>query len=212
MNAHALLVTLQGRGTIFAVESSGQLRFRAPVGALTEADHEAIRVHKAELIALLFPPPMVDPCVLHLPIEDDTWEAGRLGPADMDKAAGILAYLRERQIVVTASAGEISVIIGRPTSQTMVERITAQAALMRAYLACPHCGRRHSLSPPYGWCWPCAAETWDGSRGKAALPSSPAMPPSPTPPTLARTAHNDRALHAPVTPAQRTHVAQEVSA
>ncbi len=106
-------------------------------------------------------PLVVDPGLLHVEVDADApFVAGRLNAGDTSKAREILTYLRERDVLVTADAGgdEILLIISQPIVYALFTRIVANAALVCAYLACPQCGRRHSLSPPYGWCWPCSEE------------------------------------------------------
>jgi hypothetical protein len=167
-NAQDVLADLQKRGVLFGLEEDGRLRFSAPPDVLTDADRAAIKEHKRALIWLLFPPPLVDPGVLHLPLADETPRPRHLSQAETEKAAGIVAYLRERHVLLTVSPGELSVIVGRPVQQRLIERIEARAALLHAYLACPSCGRHHSLCPPHGWCWPCVAALRDGHTAAAA--------------------------------------------
>ncbi len=117
-------------------------------------------------------PLVVDPGLLHIEVDADApFVAGRLSAGDTSKAREILTYLRERGVFVTADAGgeEILLIISQPIVYALFTRIVANAALLRAYLACPQCGRRHSLCPPYGWCWPCAEESQQGERGPGAF-------------------------------------------
>ncbi len=115
---------------------------------------------------------VVDAGLLHVEVDADApFVAGRLNAGDTSKAREILTYLRERGVLVTASASgeEILLIISREIPLALFTRIVANAALLRAYLACPQCGRRHSLSPPYGWCWSCAEESQQGERGPGAF-------------------------------------------
>ncbi len=101
-------------------------------------------------------PGAVEPGLLHVEVYPDAaFVAGHLSAVEMGKAATILAYLRERGVLVTASAEEILLVIARPIAPALLARTAANAALLRAALACPQCQRRHSLSPPYGWCAPC---------------------------------------------------------
>jgi len=86
---------------------------------------------------------------------DATYVAGHLSARDTATATRILAYLREHGVLVVASAEEIFLVVARPIAPALFARITANSALLRASLACPKCQRRHSLSPPYGWCTPC---------------------------------------------------------
>ncbi len=105
-------------------------------------------------------PAMADVGLLILQIDDDdAFQAGYLEPGEMAAAAAIVSYLRDRKVLVTASDHRILVIVGQPTPQALIDRLAARAALVRAYLACPSCGVRHSLCPPFGWCWPCAETT-----------------------------------------------------
>ncbi len=119
------------------------------------------------------PPPMLlitEPGLRSVVVDPDApYVAGRLRDVDMARATTILAYLRERGVLVTASADEILLVIARPIAPELLARITTNAALLRAALACPRCGRRHSLSPPYGWCWACAEDARLGDRGPCAF-------------------------------------------
>ncbi len=115
-------------------------------------------------------PLVVDAGLLHVEVDADApFMAGYLSAVDQGKAATIVAYLRERGVLVTASASgeEILLVISREIAHALFTRIVANAALLRAYLACPQCGQRHSLSPPYGWCWPCSEDARQGERGGA---------------------------------------------
>jgi hypothetical protein len=117
---------------------------------------------------------VVDPGLLHVEVDADApFVAGHLSAVDQGKAATIVAYLRERGVLVTASSSgeEILLVISREIAPALFTRIMANAALLRAYLACPQCGQRHSLSPPYGWCWPCNEEARQGERGPCAFVS-----------------------------------------
>jgi len=117
-------------------------------------------------------PLVVDAGLLHVEVDADApFMAGHLSAVDQGKAATIVAYLRERGVLVTASASgeEILLIIAQPIVPALFTRIVANAALLRAYLACPQCGLRHSLCPPYGWCWPCGEEAQQGERGPGAF-------------------------------------------
>jgi len=117
---------------------------------------------------------VADPGLLHVEVDADApFMAGRLNATDTAKAREILTYLRERGVLVTASASgeEILLIISREIAHALFTRIVANAALLRAYLACPQCGQRHSLSPPYGWCWPCSEDARQGERGPCAFVS-----------------------------------------
>ncbi len=101
-------------------------------------------------------PCAVEPGLLHVEVDPDApFVAGHLSPREMATAAKILTYIRERGVLVTASTEEILLVISRAIPPALVERVAANAALLRAYLACPECGQRHSLCPPYGRCWPC---------------------------------------------------------
>ncbi len=115
---------------------------------------------------------VVDPGLLHVEVDVDApFMAGYLSAVDQGKAATILTYLRERGVLVTADADgeEILLVISSAIMPALFTRIVANAALLRAYLACPQCGQRHSLSPPYGWCWPCSEESQQGARGPGAF-------------------------------------------
>jgi len=117
-------------------------------------------------------PPAIAPGMVHIEVDPDApYVAGHLSAADLAKATAVLAYLRERGVLVTACAtGEqIVLVIARPIAQALLARIDANAALLRAALACPHCGRRHSLSPPFGWCWPCSDDARQGPPGPCAF-------------------------------------------
>lgn len=117
-------------------------------------------------------PLVVDPGLLHVEVDADApFVAGYLSAVEQGKAATIVTYLRERGVFVTADAGgeEILLVIGRAIPLALFTRIVANAALLRAYLACPQCGRRHSLAPPYGWCWPCGEDAQQGERGPGAF-------------------------------------------
>ncbi len=101
-------------------------------------------------------PPLIEPGLVRVEVAPDaTYIAGRLDARDTAKAESILAYLRERGALVTAAAEEILLTIARPIAPALLVRTEANAALLRAALVCPQCQRRHSPSPPYGWCWPC---------------------------------------------------------
>jgi len=119
-------------------------------------------------------PLVVDPGMLHVEVDPDApFMAGHLSAVDQGKAATIVAYLRERGVLVTASANgeELLLVSSRAITHALFTRIVANAALLRAYLACPQCGQRHSLSPPYGWCWPCSEDARQGERGPCAFVS-----------------------------------------
>ena len=58
-SAAGLLADLSARG--FAVAAAGDGLRVTPAGRLSEADREAIRAHKAELLALLLTPAAEDP-------------------------------------------------------------------------------------------------------------------------------------------------------
>ncbi len=117
-------------------------------------------------------PLVVDPGMLHVEVDADApFVAGHLSAVEQGKAATIVAYLRERGVLVTADTEEIVVVISRAITHALFTRIVANAALLRAYLACPQCGQRHSLSPPYGWCWPCSEDARQGERGPCAFVS-----------------------------------------
>jgi len=116
------------------------------------------------------PPAVIEPGLVSVDVDPDaTYIAGRLNARDTATAARILAYLRDHGVLVTASAESILLVIARPIAPELLARITANAALLRAYMACPQCGRRHSLSPPSGWCWPCAEDARLGDRGPCAF-------------------------------------------
>jgi len=115
-------------------------------------------------------PGVVEPGLLHVEVDPDApFVAGHLSAVEMGKAATILAYLRERGVLVTASKEEILLVISREIAPALVTRVAVNAAVLRAYLACPQCGQRHSLCPPYGWCWPCGEEAQQGDRGPCAF-------------------------------------------
>jgi len=115
-------------------------------------------------------PGAVEPGLLHVEVDPDApFVAGHLSAVVMGKAAAILTYLRERGVLVTASQEEILLVISRAIAPALVTRVVANAALLRAYLACPQCGQRHSLCPPYGWCWPCGEEAQHRERGPCAF-------------------------------------------
>ncbi len=115
-------------------------------------------------------PDVVEPGLLHVEVDPDApFVAGHLSAVDMGKAATILTYLRERGVLVTAGQEEILLVISREIAPVLVTRVAVNAALLRAYLACPQCGQRHSLCPPYGWCWPCGEEAQQGERGPCAF-------------------------------------------
>ncbi len=115
-------------------------------------------------------PLVVDPGLLHVEVDPDApFVAGHLSAVEMGKAATIVGYLRERGVLVTAAAEEILLVIARPIAPALLARTEANAALLRAALACPQCGQRHSLCPPYGWCWPCGEEAQQGDRGPCAF-------------------------------------------
>jgi len=98
----------------------------------------------------------IAPGLVHIEVDPDApYIAGHLDARATAKAVSILAYLRDSGVLVTASAEEILLVIARPIAPALLARTEANAALLRATLACPQCQRRHSLSPPYGWCWPC---------------------------------------------------------
>jgi hypothetical protein len=112
----------------------------------------------------------VEPGLLHVEVDPDApFVAGHLSAVEMGKAATILTYLRERGVLVTAGQEEILLVISRAIAPALVTRVAVNAALLRAYLACPQCGQRHSLCPPYGWCWPCGEEAQQGERGPCAF-------------------------------------------
>jgi hypothetical protein len=112
----------------------------------------------------------VEPGLLHVEVDPDApFVAGHLSAVEMGKAATILTYLRERGVLVTAGQEEILLVISHAIAPALVTRVAANAALLRAYLACPQCGQRHSLCPPYGWCWPCREEAQQGERGPCAF-------------------------------------------
>jgi len=123
-------------------------------------------------------PGAVEPGLLHVEVDPDAiYMAGCLDAVDMGKAATILTYLRERGVLVTAGKEEILLVISRAIAPALVMRVAANAALLRAYLACPECGRHHSLCPPYGWCAVCrAAASHDGpcAFGKPIADTTPA--------------------------------------
>jgi len=117
-------------------------------------------------------PGAVEPWLLHVEVNPDApFVAGHLSAVEMGKAATILAYLRERGVLVTASKEEILLVISREIAPALVERVAANAALLRAYVACPEGGRHHSLCPPYGRCWPCGEEAQQAERGPCAFVS-----------------------------------------
>jgi len=119
-------------------------------------------------------PLVVDPGLLHVEVDADApFVAGHLSAVEQGKAREILTYLHERGVFVTADANgeEILLVISSEIPLALFTRIVANAALLRAYLACPQCGQRHSLSPPYGWCWPCSEEARQGERGPGAFVS-----------------------------------------
>ncbi len=133
-----------------------------PPAAMTQAIH----------VTQDAPQTPVSPGLVHVEVDADApFVAGHLSAVEMGKAATIVTYLRERGVLVTADAGgeEILLIISQPIVYALFTRIVANAALLRAYLACPQCGRRHSLAPPYGWCWPCGEEAQQGERGPGAF-------------------------------------------
>lgn len=185
MTAQTLLADLQGRGAVFVPIEGDRLRWRAPAGVITADDAADIQAHKVELLCLLVAPPIaedtfmaptapsvIEPGVLHVEVDPDaSFMAGHLSDADTTRASGIVAYIRERGVLITACASgeEILLVLTRPIAPPLLTRIAANAALLRAYMACPHCGRRHSLSPPSGWCWPCAEEARLGAPGPCAF-------------------------------------------
>jgi len=115
-------------------------------------------------------PLVVDPGMLHVEVDADApFMAGRLNATDTAKAREILAYLRARGVLVTAGQEEILLVIARPIAPALLARTEANAALLRAALACPQCQRRHSLCPPYGRCWPCGEEAQQAARGPCAF-------------------------------------------
>ncbi len=115
-------------------------------------------------------PLVVDAGLLHVEVDPDApYIAGRLDARATAKAVSILAYLRERGVLVTAGQEEILLVISHEIAPALVTRVAANAALLRAYLACPECGRRHSLCPPYGRCWPCGEEAQQAERGPCAF-------------------------------------------
>lgn len=175
MTATEVLADLQQRGAIFALDGD-ELCCRAPAGVLTDADRVSIQTHKRALMARLFPPPIIEPGVIHMPADDRGLQPGSLDRAQMDDAARILRALRDRGVLVTASRHELMLIISRPAPPALIDRLRPHAGLLRVYLSCPHCGLRHSLSPPYGWCWPCASATWDRTGDRTAVSHREAAP------------------------------------
>ncbi len=139
---------------------------------LTKATGPTTRTHRSPDTRPVAPSTQepIEPGLLRVEVDPDAiYVAGRLNARDTATAARILAYLRDHGVLVTASAESILLVIARPIAPALLDRITANAALLRAALACPQCGRRHSLSPPYGWCWPCAEDARHGERGPCAF-------------------------------------------
>jgi len=122
---------------------------------LTMASGPAPRTHQAPDTQPAVQEPVAPGLVRVAVAPDATYVAGRLSARDTATATRILDYLRERGVLVVASDEDIYLVIARPLAPTLFARVTANAALLRAALACPKCQRRHSLSPPYGWCAPC---------------------------------------------------------
>jgi len=112
----------------------------------------------------------IAPGLIRVEVDPDaTYIAGHLDARAKAKAVSILAYLRDSGVLVTAAAEEILLVIARPIAPALLARTEANAALLRAALACPQCSQRHSLCPPYGWCWPCGEEAQQGDRGPCAF-------------------------------------------
>jgi len=141
---------------------------------LTRASVPTPRMHQAPDMPPVAPAPAtqepIAPGLVHIEVDPDaTYVAGHLDARATAKAREILTYLRDRGVLVTASAEEILLVIARPIAPALLARTEANAALLRAALACPQCQRRHSLSPPYGWCWPCSEDARQGERGPCAF-------------------------------------------
>jgi len=139
---------------------------------LTRASVSTPRTHQAPDTPPVAPATQepIGPGLVRVEVDADaTYIAGHLDARDTAKAARILAYLRARGVLVTAAAEEILLVIARPIAPALLARTEANAALLRAALACPQCQRRHSLSPPYGWCWPCGEEAQQAERGPCAF-------------------------------------------
>jgi len=139
---------------------------------LTRASGPTPRTHQAPDTPPVAPATQepIGPGLVRVEVDADaTYIAGHLDARDTAKAARILAYLRERGVLVTVSQEEILLVISREIAPALVTRVAANAALLRAYLACPECGRRHSLCPPYGRCWPCGEEAQQAARGPCAF-------------------------------------------
>ncbi len=147
---------------------TGQFRDHRPAGVTVTL---TIERPQASVVAQDAPQPqvsqVVEPGLLHVEVNSDApFVAGHLSARDMGFAHEILTYLCERGALVTActSGEKILLTIAQPIAHELLVRVAANSALLHAYLACPQCGRHHSLSPPYGWCWPCGEETRRGER------------------------------------------------
>jgi len=69
-------------------------------------------------------PGAVEPGLLHVEVDPDApFVAGHLSAVEMGKAATILAYLRERGVLVTASQEEILLVISREIAPALVTRV-----------------------------------------------------------------------------------------
>ncbi len=71
----------------------------------------------------------VEPGLLHVEVDPDApFVAGHLSAVEMGKAATILAYLRERGVLVTAGQEEILLVMSHEIAPALVTRAVADAA------------------------------------------------------------------------------------
>lgn len=104
----------------------------------------------------------IAPGLVHIEVDPDaTYVAGHLDARDTAKAREILTYLRDRGVLVTASAEEIMLVIARPIAPALLARTEAK----------PRCS-----APP--WRAPSASDAIVSAHRTAG--AGPAVTPRPT--------------------------------
>lgn len=164
----------------------------SPADRLTEADRGAIRAHKPELLALLTAPlarEVADPVSVPInsgrtataqppspqPVPERWAEFYSAPPFELalqdrltwERVVALMADLDDHGVLVTAWSDQRLHVSAPEAPPLPLQRVVRdEAALIRAYVACPNCQQRHSLSPPFGWCRPCQKEAEESARGR----------------------------------------------
>jgi hypothetical protein len=126
MSAAALVSAFRARG-VELIPDGGALRYRAPRGVLTDADLEALRAHKAALLAELRGQPD-RPDHLGAVGGDDVGDHDHLVGGDHDLAAGPVLETREQPGAVLIRSARFGRDVWLALTEDMAAELRAEEA------------------------------------------------------------------------------------